>query len=68
MRTQDVKFGKQYLYKGEVVHIVERISGKITNKPNMQSGIMFTGFKHQRKKFLLSNGDTVYSDKLSPII
>ena len=67
MRTQDVKCNKQYLYNGEIVTVMQRIQGKETKKPNMQSGIMFTGMKRTCKKFLLSNGETVYSNKLNVI-
>ena len=66
MRTQDVKVNKEYLYNGEIVTVVKRIK-RPTNKPNMQSGVLFTGYAGKQKKFLLSNGEIVYSDKLEEI-
>jgi len=65
MKTSDVKCGREYEYKGEKVTVLQRIYGKETNKPNMQSGELFTGFKRKTKKFLLSNGEIVYSKWLS---
>lgn len=68
MRTKDVKFGKSYLYKKqEVVTIVERISGGVTNREMMQSGVLFDGYHRTQKTFLLSNGEITKADRLKLI-
>ena len=67
MRTKDVRVAKDYLYQGCKVMVIERIQGEETVKRQMQSGEVFTGMHRQRKKFLLSNGKTVYSEKLKEI-
>ena len=66
MKTSEVKFGKEYILDttGEIVTIVTRISGRMTKKPNMQSGIIFTGYKREQKKFELSNGMIVKANRL----
>lgn len=64
VRTQDVKVGAEYLYKGERVTVLERIRGKETIRRNMQSGILDTGAIRQQKTFKLSNGEIVKADKL----
>ena len=64
MRTNDVKVNQEYLHGNEKITIVKRILGRETKKRNMQSGVMFTGYKRMQKKFLLSNGKTVYANKL----
>ena len=67
MKTKDVRVAKDYLYQGNKVMVIERIQGEETTKRNMQSGELFTGMHRQRKKFLLSNGVTVYSNQLKEI-
>ena len=67
MRTADVKVGAKYLFNGDEVTVIKRMSGNETSKPNMQSGMMFTGFKRTRKRFLLDNGMEVFSDKLTQL-
>lgn len=67
MKTIDIKCGVQYLCDGKIVTVVKRIPGRETNKPNMQSGMMFTGNKKTQKKFLLSNGEHVKAQRLNPI-
>jgi len=67
MRTKDIRINNEYSYDGENIIVIERIKGQETVKRNMQSGMLFTGMHRQRKKFLLSNGEIVYSDKLQKI-
>ena len=64
MKTIDVKVGEYYLYKDEIIMVIERIKGRKTKKRNMQSGELFTGYVCMKKKFRLSNGEIVYADKL----
>lgn len=65
MKTKDVKVGSSYLYFGESVIVMERIRGKETNKRNMQSGELFTGYARKPKKFLLNNGAVVFAKTLT---
>lgn len=67
MRTQDVKVNCKYLLNGKIVTVIERVSGEATSKPNMQSGMMFTGYKHKQKRFRLDTGELVYAQKLTEI-
>lgn len=67
MKTSDVRVGQRYLYKGQETKVLEKVRGKLTTQPNMQSGILFTGFKRRRKRFLLCSGDKVYSHELECI-
>lgn len=67
MKTSEVKVNKTYLHDGEKVTVTQKIKGKETTKPNMQSGMLFTGFKCAQKKFLLDNGKTVKANELSEI-
>lgn len=64
MKTIDVKVNSEYIYNGNVVTVIEKIKGDFTKKRNMQSGILFTGYCRQQKKFLLSTGDIVKANKL----
>ena len=64
MRTSEVRIGQKCVYKNQEVEVLKKIPGKLTNKPNMHSGELFTGFKRQQKKFLLSSGDEVYSQDI----
>jgi hypothetical protein len=64
MKTSDVKCDKEYIYKGDVVKVIKRIKGRETTQRIMQSGQLFTGYKRERKKFLLNNGEVVFADKL----
>ena len=68
MKTNDVRVGQSYLYNGEKVNVIKRIRGRKKNKMNLHSGIVPTGEVRTRKRFLLSNGLEVFSDKLKPII
>ena len=67
MRTADVKVFHEYLYSNKEITVMKRIAGAKTTKCNMQSGELFTGFKRRQKKFLLSNGETVYAKHLTQI-
>jgi hypothetical protein len=67
MKTSDVKCNKTYMLGDEMVTVIERKHGRYTNKPNMQSGEMFTGMKREQKKFLLSNGEIVKAQRLTEI-
>ncbi len=67
MRTKDIKVGNEYLYKDDIIIVIERIKGDETVKRNMQSGMLFTGMHRQRKKFLLSNSEKVYSDQIKEL-
>lgn len=68
MRTQDVKCNQSYILDGkETVVVLERVKGRETKKANMHSGVMFTGYKREQKKFRLSNGLTVKAQRLEPI-
>jgi len=67
MRTQDVRVGVEYLYRGNVVTVIQRIRGGETSQREMQSGQLFTGYKHKQKRFLLSNGKEVYANSLSTL-
>jgi len=65
MRTKDVRVNKIYLCDGTEVIVREKIKGRRTRNRNMQSGVLFTGNHRMKSKFLLSNGKTVYADKLT---
>ena len=67
MRTKDVKVNSEYLYNGETVTVIKRIQGEETTRRQMQSGELFTGMHRKRKSFLLSNGETIYSDNLKQL-
>ena len=67
MKTADVRVGKTYLYNSEIVTVLKRMKGRATNQRNMQSGCLFTGYKCEQKKFLLSNGLIVKSQLLTPL-
>jgi hypothetical protein len=59
--------GQEVLFNGEQVTILEVIKGSKTNKPNMQSGMVFTGYASKPCTYLLSNGFRVRGDKLTKI-
>ena len=67
MKTKDVKCNKEYLFNESFVTVLKRIKGIETNKRNMQAGLLFTGYKHEQKKFLLSNGLIVKASQLTQI-
>lgn len=58
MKTKDVKVNKSYLYKptNEIVVVINKILGRTTSQRNMQSGVLFTGYKREQKSFKLNNG------------
>lgn len=58
------KVGDEVIFQGENVSILERIKGSKTNKINMQSGVMPTGYKSKPCTYVLSNGSRVRGDKL----
>ena len=68
MKTNNIKVGQEYIFKDNRVTVLKRIKGRETSKRNMQSGVLYTAQHRTRKRFLLSNGDEVFSDKLSSII
>lgn len=50
------KKGDVVNYEGQKTVIIDILKGKETKKPNLQSGILFTGFKRKPKEYVLSNG------------
>ena len=65
MKTQDIKVNGEYIYKDDIVIVVKRIPGRETVQRNMQSGVLFTGYKREQKRFELSNGKKVYAKELA---
>lgn len=65
MKTSAIKIGSSYLLDNiHDVTVVERIPGRLTTKPNMHSGIMFTGYKREQKRFRLDNNLIVKANRL----
>ena len=70
MKTSDVKVNEQYLYNDKIVTVLARIKGR----PKRNSGGINHGgmgwyeLHYTRKKFILCNGEEVYSNVLSSII
>ena len=50
------KKGDVVNYEGQKNVISDKLKGKETKKPNLQSGILFTGFQRKPKEYDLSNG------------
>lgn len=43
-----MRIGDSFEYNGKKVVIIDKIKGRKTNKPNMQSGCLLTGYKSNR--------------------
>ena len=59
MSKKKRKIGDRVIHNGIEKTIVEIKKGEPTKKPNMQSGVMFTGFQNQASKYVLSDGKVV---------
>ena len=55
--AKKIKVGDKFFYKKEERTIMKRIKGdELKRKPNMQSGVLFTGYHRKPCKYLLDDG------------
>ena len=60
----NIAVGQEFTFRGEKVTVIEKIKGGKTNKPEMQSGILFIGYKSNPPTYILSNGMRVRGSTL----
>ena len=59
------KVGDEVLFNGKTQKISSIIQGEIDyKKPNMQNGVLFSGYHRKPKKYKLDNGIEVYGKTL----
>ena len=61
--------GAKFILKNDIViEIIDKFKGEQTNKRNMQSGILCTGYKSKSCTYLLNTGQRVTGYTLNKMI